>query len=123
MDYPVYNILEVIILFAGLICLGLLLRMLKRDFNYYSRASIILNCTSLLLRSILYIFDLILKLLGDKNGVMDLNKLWVYIIRNVFVFTDTCFLYFAFYAIGCDWTELVLSFKMIVIDNKTEEVV
>lgn len=123
MDYPVYNILEVIVLFAGVSCLGLLLRMLKRDFNYYSRASIILNCTSLLLRSTLYILDLILKLTGEKNGVMDLSKLWVDIFRNIFLFTDTCFLYFAFYAIGCDWTELVLSFKMIVIENKTEEVV
>jgi hypothetical protein len=32
-------------------------------------------------------------------------------------------LYFAYYAIGCDWAELIIALKLIVIENKNNEVV
>jgi len=68
------------------------------------------------------VLDLSLKIAG-KGGIRSLDKFWSKIIDNLCVFLAIWLLYFAYYAIGCDWAELIIALKLIVIENKNNEVV
>jgi uncharacterized membrane protein YczE len=98
------------------------LNLLPKNINFYSKWSIIFMSIGLLLRVLLFIADLSVRLIDNPEGLLIMiinhDAKWDSVIRNVFVYEANCLFYFSYFSVGCDWTELFLAFRLVVLKNK-----
>jgi bacteriorhodopsin len=82
-------------------------------------------CVGLFLRISLFTTDLAIKLFTDNpNGLLPVanasettnngSEAIALFCKYVFVYIAECCFYFSFFAIGCDWTELCIAFRMLL---------
>jgi hypothetical protein len=88
----------------------------RKRINFYSMWSTLLVCVGLFLRITLFTTDLSVKIFTDTStGLINIRggTLLVFC-KNVFVYMADCCFYFSFFAIGCDWIELCMAFRMLL---------
>ena len=118
MVFVAEDTLELVIAFLFAATLAYFLALRRTNVNFYSQWSIILVCIGLSLRLMLYTIDVTLKLLGKPGGLIGSDGKWQNIFRNIFVYQANCLFYFSYFAVGCDWYELILAFRSLALRNQ-----
>ena len=112
MNQTLIDVFECLFLFVFVLLFWFFVVQARKRINFYSMWSTILMCVGLFFRIVFVAVDLVIKIAGG-NSVSDYCGNWGFC-KYVFVYSADCCFYFSFFAIGCDWTELCVAFKMLL---------